>query len=574
MKSSWTIGKKLIVSFLVVSCITLGLGITGYWGAVKNDKAIKEIGLTRLPGTQSLLDILEAMMAIGLGERGLIIPQMMDPVVRKAQYDFIDAAFERAAGALKKYETLTQTPEEAKEWQDFQPLWAGWKKDHQDVWDIAKDKDRVLASGVAAGDPQITALDKKCFDAYMTSRTQWLAAQGKLRKLVDLNVTAAGKLTEKAVDDARTTKTLCLMATLASVVIAMLLGVVMSRRITAPINQTNVMLKDIAQGEGDLTKRIAVASADEIGEMGNWFNMFLGKLQGIIRDVAGGVQTLASSSTELAAVAQRLAAGAEQSSGKAHTVAGASEEMSASMNTVSAAMEQTSTNINTMATATEEMTSTIGEIAKNAEKARTITGGAVTQAAEINDKVNTLGKSAREIGKVTETINTISAQTNLLALNATIEAARAGAAGKGFAVVANEIKELAQQTAHATEDIKVRIDGIQSSTQSTVSDIAKIGKVIQEVNDIVTGIAAAIEEQSSVTKEIAGNVAQASTGVQEVNRNVTQSAEVSKSIAQDVGQVSQAAGEISSGTSQVRISAEDCSKLSEKLKGLVNQFKI
>ena len=171
-------------------------------------------------------------------------------------------------------------------------------------------------------------------------------------------------------------------------------------------------------------------------------------------------------------------------------------------------------------------------------------------------------------------ITAISAQTNLLALNATIEAARAGAAGKGFAVVANEIKELAQQTATATEDIKNKIGGIQGFTTMAVSDIEKISQTIKEVNEIVTTIAAAIEEQTVVTKDIAGNIAQAAMGIQEVNSNVAQTSTVAGSIAQDIADVNQAAGEMSSSSSQVKISAAELSKVAEQIQAFMAKFKV
>jgi hemerythrin-like metal-binding protein len=220
------------------------------------------------------------------------------------------------------------------------------------------------------------------------------------------------------------------------------------------------------------------------------------------------------------------------------------------------------------------MSATIGEIAANSEKARAISADAGTQAASVSALMQQLGQAAREIGKVTETITNISAQTNLLALNATIEAARAGAAGKGFAVVANEIKELAKQTATATEDIKGKIAGVQLSTGSAIADIEKITTVIAQVGQLVTGIATAIEEQATVTKDVAGNIAQASSGVHEANERVAQTAAVAKSMAQDLAGVNSAADEIRSGGEQVQASAAELSRLAEQLKGLVGQFKI
>ena len=183
---------------------------------------------------------------------------------------------------------------------------------------------------------------------------------------------------------------------------------------------------------------------------------------------------MSPASAELSASSARMSDGSREASDKAHAVAAAAEQMTANVMSVASGMEQTSTNLGTVATATEQMTSTIGEIAGNSEKARRITEEATRQAARIGEQMNQLGAAAQEIGKVTETITEISSQTNLLALNATIEAARAGSAGKGFAVVANEIKELAKQTAAATEDIKGRIAGVQSSTAGGIAEIGKV----------------------------------------------------------------------------------------------------
>jgi methyl-accepting chemotaxis protein len=185
-----------------------------------------------------------------------------------------------------------------------------------------------------------------------------------------------------------------------------------------------------------------------------------------------------------------------------------------------------------------------------------------------------LGQAAQEIGHVTETITRISAQTNLLALNATIEAARAGTAGKGFAVVAGEIKELARQTAEATEDIKSRIAGIQGSTSSAISDIEQIAIVIRDVGSIVTSIATAIEEQATVTKDVAGNIAEASAGVQEGNQHVSQMANVSKSIARDIADVRTAVTDIRRGGEQVQGSATELSRLAEQISAQVGQFRV
>ena len=347
-----------------------------------------------------------------------------------------------------------------------------------------------------------------------------------------------------------------------------------ARGIVRPINAAVAGLKDIAQGEGDLTMRLPATSHDEVGELARWFNTFIEKLQGIIRDIAGGVETLSASSTELSAISEQMTQGIENVTDKSNTVSAAAEEMSANMNNVAAAMEQSATNTNMVATASEEMSATIDEIARNAEKARSISDDAAHKASSASTNMNQLGSAANAIGNVIETITDISEQVNLLALNATIEAARAGDAGKGFAVVANEIKELAKQTAAATQDIKEKIGSIQDTTEVTVEQITEITTVITNVNEVVANIATAVEEQSAATKDIAGNVAQASQGIQEVNENVNQSSSVSAEISSDIAGVSVSMNEMSTSSSQVNLSAQELSRLSESLKQMVEQFKV
>jgi methyl-accepting chemotaxis protein len=363
-----------------------------------------------------------------------------------------------------------------------------------------------------------------------------------------------------------------------AIVILLALGVVItsyiSRKISGPIKNAVDMLKNIAQGEGDLTQRLKVETKDEVGEMAEWFNKFIDTIQKIVKDVAQNANLVKDASGELSEISRQMTSGAEHTSEKANLVASAGEEMSSNMNSVAASTELAATNVNVVATAAEEMTATISEIAKNSEKASQITGKAVAQTQSASNKVDELGAAAAEIGKVVETITEISEQVNLLALNATIEAARAGEAGKGFAVVANEIKDLAKQTAQATQEIKEKIGAIQGSTEGTVTEIGQISAVINDVNDIVSTIAAAVEEQSVTTREIAENVAQASHGIQEVNENIAQSSNVAGEIAKDIVDVNHAAGEISSSSAQVNMSAQELAKLSDKLNDMVGKFKV
>ena len=352
------------------------------------------------------------------------------------------------------------------------------------------------------------------------------------------------------------------------------LTIFLIRSIIAPLRRMIGMLKDIAQGEGDLTARLKDNSGTETQELAEWFNKFVDQVHGIIRDVAGNSKQVNKSAEGLTGLAGQLKGGSGDMNSKAITVAAATEQMSANMNSVASAMEEFSINIGTVATATEEMTATIHEIEQNAGRAKEITVRAVDKVEVASGRVNELGSAARDIGKVTETITAISSQTNLLAFNATIEAARAGDAGRGFAVVANEIKELAQQTANATEDIRAKIQGIQDATGVTVSEIQEVSQVIGEVDTIVGSIAAAVEEQSVTTRDIAGNVGQAAQGVQDVNINVSQAEMATRDIAKEVADVSRSANDIAISAESVQGSAEDLGALARDLDHMVGKFKI
>ncbi len=359
-----------------------------------------------------------------------------------------------------------------------------------------------------------------------------------------------------------------------ALVLALAVGIIVSGFITRPINRAIVMLKDIARGEGDLTLKLDDSAQNEMGRLGKWFNMFVDKLTGMILGIAKNSEKLNNASSQLLTIAKEMSESADTMSDKSNTVAAAAEEMSSNMASVASAAEQSSTNISMVSAATEEMTATIGDIAQNTEKTRVTSNQTVSRTKKASENIGNLSKSAREIGKVVETINDISEQTNLLALNATIEAARAGEAGSGFAVVAGEIKNLAQQTAKATLEIKNKIENIQGSTQETVSEIEEITVAITDVNDMIDNVAGAVEEQSVTTKEIANNVSQAACGIQEVTLNVTQTSSVASKIALDIADVNQASSQMSGTISHIKGSADELSHLSEELKKTVNQFKV
>ena len=340
------------------------------------------------------------------------------------------------------------------------------------------------------------------------------------------------------------------------------------------VNSVVEGLRDIAEGEGDLTRRLKITTKDELGDLARWFNIFIDKLQGIIKNISGDAEQLSTSSKNLTTLSKEITASTKAVSSESETMATISESVNTNIASIAAAMDQSSANLSTVAAASEEMTATINGIASNTAQASQIAAKAVDQVKTATNRVELLGRAAQDISKVTETITEISEQTNLLALNATIEAARAGEAGKGFAVVANEIKELALQTATATGEIKGKIEGIQNTTKGTVTEIENITGIINSVNDIVSTIASAVEEQSSSSKEIAGNVSQASAGIQEVNAKVAESTASFDQVARNLARMNNASTDMSQQSSQMNDNTLSLSRLAEQLKEMVGQFKL
>jgi methyl-accepting chemotaxis protein len=302
-----------------------------------------------------------------------------------------------------------------------------------------------------------------------------------------------------------------------------------TRVITGPLHKTMIMLEGMSRGE--LDHRMDVESQDEMGRMAGALNTTIDSFRVSMSGISQTASALSASSEELTAVSQQMSANAEETSAQAGVVSAASEQVSKSVEVV--------------ATGTEEMGASIKEIAKNANEAARVATQAVKIAENTNAIIAKLGESSTEIGKVIKVITSIAQQTNLLALNATIEAARAGEAGKGFAVVANEVKELAKETAKATEDISQKIEAIQADTAGAVLSMGQIAAVINQINDVSNTIASAVEEQTATTNEIARSVQEAAKGSGEIAHNNSGVATAARSTSEGAKDAQQAAGQLS-----------------------------
>lgn len=346
------------------------------------------------------------------------------------------------------------------------------------------------------------------------------------------------------------------------------------RNLMRPIDQTIATLRDIAEGEGDLTRRLDATRTDELGELAKWFNAFANRIHDVICIISSNAQQLSQSSVDLSATAEQLSSGASDSKAQSASVSAAAEQMSVNMREVADSTDGMSQTIRAVAASVEEMNQTIREIARNAEKSATVAGEAASLVQVSNDKISNLGEAADEIGKVIEVIQDIAEQTNLLALNATIEAARAGEAGKGFAVVANEVKELAKQTAAATDDIRSRIEAIQASTGDAVESIREISDVITNVNEVSRTIASAVEEQSITTRQISDNVSTTANAAESVARGVAETAMASREITQNITRVDGVLLQTAQGADESREAGQRLSELADEMNQLIGQFRI
>jgi methyl-accepting chemotaxis protein len=357
-----------------------------------------------------------------------------------------------------------------------------------------------------------------------------------------------------------------------SAVLLLVVAFAVARSITKPIHACVTAMERLAQG--DLTAQIDLKRTDELGTLGNSINASITTLRQLIGSLTQSITDLQRSAATLTDAAHTQASASEETTVQSNTVAAAGEQLSVNAKSMSAAATQITQSTSTVAAAMEEMSSSIQEVARNCAQENTIARQADAQARQTRELMGKLDESARQIGKVVELINRIAEQTNLLALNATIEAASAGEAGRGFAVVANEVKELARQSASATEDIRKQVELIQANTGASMKSLEQVGTIIEQVTQISSSVASAVAQQSATTSEIVGTIHGVSTATGTLSQNVQQTADGAADVARNIAGVSTAAADGARGAALVSTSANELTALSTTLSQLVSKFKV
>nr|WP_240933438.1 methyl-accepting chemotaxis protein [Cellulomonas sp. IC4_254] len=521
------IATKIVAAVLVAVVVGAAVGVLGISALSRTNDATSSMYRDNFTGLQYAATIRRATVEMRFGLANHVIAR--DDAAKDAAEEKIAAAESEVRDAVEAYDDLHLDADQRSALETFSTALDGY--------DAVRESKMLPAS--RAGD---VALYESVRDGEAQSFIDAMGAS--VESLVESEEAGAAAAAESAARDFTANRTAVLVLLVLGTVVAVGVGVLVARSIVRGLARVRIVADGIERG--DLTVRAGLSSRDEVGTMGAALDSAVAKLREVIAAIDASSGSLASAAEQMSATTGQIAA--------------AAEETSAQAGVVSAAAEQVSRNVQTVAAGSEQMGASIQEIAQNAARASDVANRAVDAVGSTSTTMARLGDSSKEIGNVVKLITSIAEQTNLLALNATIEAARAGEAGKGFAVVAGEVKELAQETARATEDIARRVESIQGDASGAVGAIEQISGIISQISDFQMTISSAVEEQTATTAEMNRSVSEAATGSSEIAANITG--------------VAEAAGTTTVGVSESQQAVAALAVMSAELKDIVGRFRV